>query len=75
MSKFFEIDQDGLPTYILKKDITRVTVNSRDEDEEPEVQESVTVYATDESGESSEFEVYGPVGYAAAIIMSLNEEA
>lgn len=73
MNKFLLIDDDGLPTYILKKNVNRVSVTSQDEDEEPEVQETVIITEVDESGETFEYEVYGPIGYAASIILELNE--
>jgi nitrogen fixation protein len=73
MSRFLEVEEDGLPTYILKKDVVKVMVTHRDEDgdEDGELTAETVVIVT--CNEEEEYEVYGPIGFAASIIMSLNE--
>jgi hypothetical protein len=72
MSRFLEVEDGGLPTYVLKKDVVKVMVIDRNEDadeEEAPTAETVNIIMANED----EYEVYGPIGFAASIIMSLNE--
>jgi hypothetical protein len=72
MSRFLEVEDGGLPTYVLKKDVVKVMVIDRNEDadeEEAPTAETVNIIMANEE----EYEVYGPIGFAASIIMSLNE--